>query len=98
MMVRSPAVTIQRAGVVLRYLLNKKETDGRFQNPNLLMRGTPVVVPRSSETASSQDTTVGLCRGSYGVPRGWAFSYGRGTPADEGHGTRSREASCHSLY
>jgi len=24
--------------------------------------------------------TVGLCIGSYGAPRGWAFSYERGTP------------------
>ena len=33
------------------------------------------------ETAfAPQDPTVGPCLGPYGVPRGWAFSYERGTP------------------
>jgi len=32
------------------------------------------------KTPPPQDPTVGLCLGPYGGPRGWAFSYERGTP------------------
>ena len=37
-------------------------------------------VPCLEETASPQDSTVGLCLKPYGVPRGGAVSYERGTP------------------
>ena len=39
----------------------------------------PTGVPRSQANANSQDPTVGLCLGTYGSPRGVAFSYERGT-------------------
>ena len=37
-------------------------------------------VPRSLKNSTPWDTTVGPRLGSYGGPRGWAFSYERGTP------------------
>ena len=45
---------------------------------------TPTGVPRSQETASRWDPTVGLCLGPYGGPRGWAFSYERVIPVGAG--------------
>jgi hypothetical protein len=38
-------------------------------------------VPHLQEIATPYDPTECLCLGSYGGPRGWAFSYKRGTPA-----------------
>ena len=40
----------------------------------------PTGVPQLQENAPPWDPTVGLCPGSWGVPRGWVFSYGRGAP------------------
>ena len=39
-------------------------------------RGTSLIRKRTF----LEDPTAGLCLGSYHGPRGWAFSYGRGTP------------------
>ena len=41
-------------------------------------------VPLSWENAPPEDSTVVLCPGPYGGPRGWAFSYERGTPVHSG--------------
>ena len=40
-------------------------------------------VPRSSESASLEDPTVGICLGPYGGPRGGALSYQRGTYVED---------------
>jgi len=40
----------------------------------------PTGVPHLQENAPPRDPTVGLCLGSWGGPRGWAFCYWRGTP------------------
>jgi hypothetical protein len=39
-------------------------------HPQRLLRGRATGVPRSYETATPQDPTVGLCLGPYGGPRG----------------------------
>ena len=33
----------------------------------------------SQETAAPEETTVGICHGPWGDPRGWVLSYERGT-------------------
>ena len=40
-------------------------------------------IPRSQETAFSQDPIVGLCLGPYGGPRGGAVFNEQGTPVTE---------------
>ena len=37
-------------------------------------------VPHLQENAPPQDPTMSLCLGSYGDPRGWAFSFEQGAP------------------
>ena len=49
-------------------------------------------VPRSRETATPQDCTVGLCLGPYSDPRGVDVSYGRGAPVGAGR-TKDLQAS-----
>ena len=52
----------------------------RFLSPIRPVPCPSAGVPRSKETASLQDHTVGLCLGPYGGPRGGAVPYERGTP------------------
>ena len=44
------------------------------------MSSHPTWVPRSQETATPEDPTVGLCLGPRDGPKGVAVSYEQGTP------------------
>ena len=59
--------------VFLRNTISHRELGPFFRNQ-------ATGVPRSLENAPPKDPTLGLSLWPYGGPRGWAFSYERGTP------------------
>ena len=63
----------------------------------LIMRHTGI--PRVLEIATPWDPAVGPCLGSYGGPRGGAFSYERGTPViGSGPRTNSVQSEPNSIW
>ena len=58
------------------------------RKPRRVVTSTPPSQPRTSLSPG-----IALCLGPFGCPRGWVFSYGRGTPAWDLCCTRTTSAS-----
>ena len=63
-------------------ILSRPSLDSRLGTCHVVFWMEPAGLPRSSETPPSWENTVGLDLGSYGGPRGGAFSYERGAPVN----------------